>query len=261
MASQDRSGPASDVSSQATGGARPKSGASNRAPKPAAKTPTAATSAAPTVPPRRAERRAEMIQKRREERLTQYERRKKEWLYTRIGLGLIAVLILGGIGWGAWNAYDDWRSEQDLEGVVDYEYAGGQHVAEGETVAYTESPPVGGAHDNAWQNCGYYDGQIRNENAVHSLEHGAVWITYRPDISDADKEKLREKAEDEAYVLVSAYPGLQAPVVASSWGHQIVLDGVDDDRLDTFIRVYLQGPDTPEKGASCSGRVSTSTPV
>lgn len=202
-----------------------------------------------------------MIQKRRDERLTQYERRKKEWLYTRIGLGLVAVLILGGLGWGAWTAYDNWQEEQDLEGVFDFDYAGGQHVAAGETVAYTESPPVGGAHDNDWQNCGYYDGQVRNENAVHSLEHGAVWITYSPDISDADKEKLREMADDEAYVLVSAFPGLQAPVVVQSWGHQLVLDGVDDDRLNTYIRVYAQADDVPEPGALCTGRVSTSTPV
>jgi hypothetical protein len=261
MASQDRPGQASDASSQATSGARPKSGAPNRANKPAAKTPAAAASAAPTAPLKRADRRAEMIQKRREERLTQYERRKKEWLYTRIGLGALAVLILAGLGWGAWTAYDNWREEQDLEGVVDFEYSGGQHVAEGETVTYTESPPVGGAHDNAWQNCGFYDGQIRNENAVHSLEHGAVWITFRPDLPQEDIDKLQDKAEDEAYVLVSAYPGLQAPVVVQSWNHQLVLDSADDDRLDTFIRVYLQGSDTPEPGASCTGQVSTSTPV
>ena len=261
MASQDRSGQTSDASSQATSGARPKTGAPNRANKPAAKTPAAAASTAPTAPLKRADRRAEMIQKRRDERLTQYERRKKEWLYTRIGLGLVAVLILGGIGWGAWTAYDNWREEQDLEGVVDFDFAGGQHVADGEVVQYAESPPAGGAHYNAWQNCGYYDGQIVNENAVHSLEHGAVWITYRPDISDADKEKLREKADDEAYVLVSAYPGLQAPVVVQSWGHQLVLDSVDDERLDTYIRVYAQADDVPEPGALCTGRVSTSTPV
>jgi len=261
MASQDRPGQSSDASSQATSGARPKSGASNRANKPAAQTPAAAASTAPTAPLKRADRRAEMIQKRREERLTQYERRKKEWLYTRIGIGLVAVLILGGLGWGAWTAYDNWQEEQDLDGVVDFEYSGGTHVPDGEAVQYTESPPVGGPHDNAWQNCGFYDGQIRNENAVHSLEHGAVWITYSPDLPQEDIDELRGKAEDEAYVLVSAYPGLQAPVVVQSWNHQLVLDGANDDRLDTFIRVYVQGDDTPEPGASCTGRVSTSTPV
>ena len=261
MASQDRSGQTSDASSQATSGARPKTGAPNRVNKPAAKTPAAAASTVPAAPLKRADRRAEMIQKRRDERLTQYERRKKEWLYTRIGLGLVAVLILGGIGWGAWTAYDNWQEEQDLEGVVDFDSLVSEHVPDGEAVPYVESPPVGGPHDNAWQNCGFYDGQVRNENAVHSLEHGTVWITYRPDLPQEDIDKLRSDFEGEAYVLVSAYPGLQAPVVAQTWGHQLVLDGVDDDRLATFVRVYIQGDDAPERGASCTGRVSTSTPV
>ncbi len=198
-----------------------------------------------------------MIQKRREERLTQYERRRKEWLYTRIGLGAIAALVLIGLGYGAFRVYDNWRDEQDLEGVTDFEYAGNLHSDPGATLQWTESPPVGGQHDPAWQNCGFYAQPIRSEHAVHSLEHGAVWITYSPDLPADQIAELQEKAEGEAYLLVSPYPGLQAPVVVQSWGHQLVLDGVGDDRLDTFIRVYLQGDDAPEQGASCSGNIST----
>ena len=257
MVSQERSGNVTNASEQATSGAGAKPTGNARPAKPAAKPAAATPPAGAAAPPRRAERRAEMIQKRREERLTQYERRRKEWLYTRIGIGAIAALVVAGLGWGLFTVYDNWRDEQDLEGVADFDYGGGNHIAAGETVPYAESPPVGGAHDNAWQNCGFYDQPIRSEHAVHSLEHGAVWITYSPDLPEEDVAELREMAEGEAYLLVSPYEGLQAPVVASSWNHQIVLDGVGDDRLDTFIRVYLQGPDTPELGASCSGAVST----
>lgn len=257
MSSKQRPTNSADATTRTAGGAkqRPTSGTA------VAKTPAVPPSTAPTVPPKRAERRAEMIKSRREERLTQYERRKKELLFTKIGLGLVGVLIVAGIGWGAWTAYDNWREEQDLEGVADFQYAGGDHVNDGTVVAYTENPPVGGQHYNAWQNCGFYDGRIASENAVHSLEHGAVWITYRPDIAESDKERLREIADDNAYVLVSAYPDLQAPVVVQSWGHQLVLEGVDDDRLDTFVRVYQAADDVPEPLASCTGAVSTSTPV
>ena len=51
---------------------------------------------------------------------------------------------------------------------------------------YPTSPPAGGAHDAAWLDCGVYDEPIRDENAVHDLEHGTVWISYRPDLDDDD---------------------------------------------------------------------------
>ncbi len=57
---------------------------------------------------------------------------------------------------------------------------GAQHLEE--PVTYTENPPVGGVHNPVWQNCGYYAAPIPNETAVHSLEHGAIWITYQPDL-------------------------------------------------------------------------------
>src|SRR5215212_3432936 len=54
-------------------------------------------------------------------------------------------------------------------------------------VEYPQTPPVGGNHSPVWQNCHYYDTSVPNERAVHSLEHGAVWITYSPDTSAADR--------------------------------------------------------------------------
>ena len=49
-----------------------------------------------------------------------------------------------------------------------------------EPVDYPQTPPVGGPHNPIWQNCGFYSKPVRNEHAVHSMEHGAVWITYSP---------------------------------------------------------------------------------
>src|SRR5512143_1979998 len=44
-----------------------------------------------------------------------------------------------------------------------------------------ELPPVFGEHYPAWQNCGIYDQPVELGSALHSMEHGAVWLTYRPD--------------------------------------------------------------------------------
>jgi hypothetical protein len=129
----------------------------------------------------------------------------------------------------------------------------GQHT--GADVNYEQNPPVGGPHNPVWQNCGYYDEPVRDENAVHSLEHGAVWITYSPDLPQDQVEHLRDIAENETFVLVSPRDGLPSPVVASAWGKQLRLDNAEDSNLERFIGAYQQGPQTPEQGAVCTGGI------
>src|SRR4051812_41241578 len=80
-------------------------------------------------------------------------------------------------------------------------------------VEYPQSPPVGGNHNPVWQNCEYYDTAVPNERAVHSLEHGAVWITYAPGTSQADRDVLKALAGTGDHILVSEYPGLPSPIV------------------------------------------------
>ena len=92
---------------------------------------------------------------------------------------------------------------------LDYDHVKG-------SVDHRQSPPVGGDHASIWQNCGFYPEPVRDETAVHSIEHGAVWITYRPGLPAEQVDKLRELVNDKTYVLVSPYPDLPAPVVASA---------------------------------------------
>ncbi|RJL32530.1 DUF3105 domain-containing protein [Bailinhaonella thermotolerans] len=173
------------------------------------------------------------------------------------GAGAFVVVLLIGLVAG-YIIYD--RKASALTGVQTFKYSGGEHVQPGQNVQYKETPPAGGPHDQEWQNCGIYDKPIRNEHAVHSLEHGAVWITYKPDLPKDQVETLRETVGNDGYLLLSPYEGLPAPVVASSWGRQIKLDGADDPRLKEFIKKYKQAPDTPELGASCSG-TTQGTPI
>lgn len=143
----------------------------------------------------------------------------------------------------------------DADGVVHYSDLSQDHTSD--DVEYPQSPPVGGDHDSRWQNCGVYDEPVRNENAVHSLEHGAVWLAYDPGLSDADVEVLRAFALNQTHVLVSPYDGLAAgeAVVATAWGTQLRLDSVTDPRLAAFVATYQEGPQTPELGVTCGGAV------
>ena len=142
-------------------------------------------------------------------------------------------------------------------GVTSYSNLSRNHT-EG-AVDYAQNPPVGGAHSPQWQNCGIYSAPVRNENAVHSMEHGAVWITYRPDLPQEQVDKLRDLAHSQSYVLVSPYTyrGLPSPVVASAWGKQLKLDSANDPRLEQFVSAYREGPQTPEPGAPCTAGVGS----
>ena len=157
--------------------------------------------------------------------------------------GFIALAVLDARQQSAGGAPDD---------VQTYDVGpAGDHTST--NVDYEQTPPAGGAHNPVWQNCGYYDAPVRDENAVHSLEHGAVWITYSPDLPQAQIQELQTIAQSRSYILVSPYPGLDSPVVASAWGKQVALDGADDPGLESFIKAYRLGPQNPEPGAVCTG--------
>jgi hypothetical protein len=91
---------------------------------------------------------------------------------------------------------------------------------------------------------------------VHSLEHGAVWISYRPDLPAEQVRALTDLAKDRAYVLLSPNPRQAAPVDATAWGTQLALDTAGDPRLPAFVAKYTKGPQAPEPGASCTGGVN-----
>ncbi|WP_406317257.1 DUF3105 domain-containing protein [Streptosporangium sp. NBC_01639] len=167
--------------------------------------------------------------------------------------GVVIVLLVGLVGFYLVNE----RAVSSLDAVTSAKYPGSVHVQT--KVAYKENPPMGGEHNPAWQDCGIYDQPINNENAVHAMEHGAVWITYQPDLPKAQVDRLKELSSKE-YMLLSPYPGLPAKVVASSWNKQLKLDSAEDPRLPKYIAKYRNNSaETPEFGASCSGGVGTTT--
>ena len=143
----------------------------------------------------------------------------------------------------------------DMSEVQTYEGLSNLHVPG--PVQYPQTPPVGGEHAPMWQNCGFYREPVAPENAVHSMEHGAVWITYSPDLPASQVEILRDLAADQTHVLVSPFPGLPTPVVASAWGAQLRLPSAGDRRLRAFVDRYRGSAQAPEPGAACTGAVGT----
>ncbi|MFF9317521.1 DUF3105 domain-containing protein [Streptomyces sp. NPDC014735] len=127
-------------------------------------------------------------------------------------------------------------------------------------VAYPMKPPVGGDHNPVWMNCDgeVYEKAIPDVNAVHSLEHGAVWVTYTNRAPDADVAELAARVGRTPYSLMSPYEGQAGAIMLTAWGNQLTVDGADDPRVDRFFSAFVQGPQTPEPGATCSGGLGAS---
>jgi hypothetical protein len=199
-------------------------------------------------------------EQKRQEKLAEYQkqlakRRRSKLVWWIVG-STAAVAIIGLIVASIVFAppppkeYEAGSDGVEIEGVETFENTT-EHV-EGE-VDYEQSPPAGGPHNAMWLNCGIYDQPVPNENAVHSMEHGAIWVTYDADaLSDEELSTLRAELPS-SYVVLSPYEGIDSPIVLSAWNQQLKLDSADDERIGQFFEEYWRSQNVPEPNASCSG--------
>jgi hypothetical protein len=200
-------------------------------------------------------------EQKRQEKLAEYQkqlakRRRSKFVWWTVGsvvaIGVIAAIVASivfaptppptldpGDGDGS-----------SIEGLETFENTA-NHV-EG-PVDYAQTPPVGGDHNAVWLNCGVYDQPVPDENAVHALEHGAVWVTYDAAAVSAEDLGALEAQLPSSYVVLSPYEGLDSPIVMSAWNAQVKLDSVDDPRVSEFLTAYWRSQNSPEPNASCSG--------
>lgn len=142
-------------------------------------------------------------------------------------------------------------------------------------VTYTMIPPAGGPHNIVWMNAGVYTKSVPSERAVHAIEHGAIWITYKPTLSKGQVQKLLDfvgrqsfipepkgkggvtvAGQANRYIIMSPWKddALPALVVMSSWGHQLRLNDTTDPRMQRFIDTFRhRKPYSPETAEPVDG--------
>ena len=177
-----------------------------------------------------------------------------------LGVALVALLVYAVMNQG--GGRDPILTDPDnaIEGVTiaDEEALGRNHVPG--PVEYEQLPPPGGDHSGVPQTCDVYTEPIAPEHALHSLEHGAVWVTYDDSVSEDDIATLEGAVQGNPYGLMSPLPEQESPIVLTAWGRTLEVDSADDERVDQFLRAYANGPETPERGAACVG-VTTTGPL
>lgn len=188
----------------------------------------------------------------REERRLQMERERRLKLIRIWGpIGAIAVALIALLLFRI--------LEPDVEGITRVSAAPSNQHDNSYVYEKTPLPPMGGVHASSWLNCGIYSIEVPIENVIHSMEHGAVWITYDPDQVTADDiASLRSEAQGKGYMVLSPYSNQASPIVLTTWDIQLQVDSASDRRIDQFIRQY-RGNRGPEVGASCSNGVGSPT--
>lgn len=172
----------------------------------------------------------------------------------RTALPLLSLVLLTGCSAGT---DPEPAGQPQIEGVTTYPYVAPDHQAK--DYDYPQAPPVGGDHwpptaggVRGWLACGVYDRTVPDEFAVHSMEHGAVWLTYRPGAPAEQVAALEALADLEPeYVLVTPYEGQSGAFGATTWGAQLFVDAPDDPRLERFVETYAGGAQGREQGADC----------
>lgn len=175
-----------------------------------------------------------------------------------VAVGLLAAGIIGYGGWAVFQGSKSWEDRAaGIRDLVNYRKDADKTLTASEhawgPLTYKLTPPVGGKHNFNWQNCmgDVYDAPIANEHAVHSMEHGAVWVTYRSGLPADQVAKLAAKVRGNEYMLMSPVDNLDKTVSLQAWGYHLKVDKVDDGRIDEFIKALRQNAGV-EPGATCS---------
>ncbi|MGW3495924.1 DUF3105 domain-containing protein [Streptomyces sp. NPDC001020] len=181
---------------------------------------------------------------------------------TRIITWTCSGVIVAGVIGGSWYFIQDARKKEEtkaaaaaasVKGEKSFKDLGRDHVTT--PVDYKMSPAVGGDHNPVWTNCNgdVYDRRIDETHAVHSLEHGAVWVTYTDKADDNDISALKKRVQKTPYTMMSPYAGQSSPITLSAWGKHLNVGSASDPRVRQFFDKYVQGAQTPEPGAACTG--------
>lgn len=162
------------------------------------------------------------------------------------------------VGLGAWffskttsfgqdeNSVLPAKVSNPVEGVAEYEIIGKNHISQGALGSgYNSNPPSSGPH---WPNPaknGVYDNTLPDEQLIHNLEHGYVWMSYRPDVSDDIKNKLKEIVQkDDWKVVLAPRDKNDFAIALVAWGRVLEMDEPDYGKIEDFIKVYRnRGPE------------------
>ena len=95
------------------------------------------------------------------------------------------------------------------------------HVSLDHQDTYNSNPPSSGPHYPSPANWGAYDYEVADKIFIHNLEHGGIWISYKPTVAPAVVDGLKSVMKEFSdYKLVMAPRSANdADVAVAAWAH------------------------------------------
>ncbi len=155
-------------------------------------------------------------------------------------IGIIAALIIGVFGF----IFIKNRSTPEVPrpGIA-HEDKGRQHVADNAVTYGGSEPPTSGDHSSQvpWQ---AYEQEVPDINVIHNMEHGGIYISYKPDLPPEEVAKIKavffspfsDKDFTPNKVVLAPRAANDAPIIVSSWMRSMKLDKFDQDKMVDYYR-------------------------
>ena len=171
---------------------------------------------------------------RKQEKQKFQEIQQKNKRVKKIGFLVITMFIIGSLGYGI--VYLATRPEKSIPGTA-FPILGREHIPVGTFhPEYNSNPPTSGSHYVKEAEWGVYQNELPDEQLIHNLEHGGIWISYKPDIDPAIKAKLESIGNNNRGSVVVAPRTMNDSMIAvASWGRLEKLDKFDEVEIINFI--------------------------
>lgn len=158
----------------------------------------------------------------------------------------IVLVIILGLGYGAYTLIKTTAPKgEDFSQSIPLLEA--LHIAEDSPLPeYTSNPPTSGPHFAQTARSGFRDNAISDQNVIHNLEHGDVWISYNPRITDSIIKELKPFGATK--VIVTPREANDTDIALASWGRLDKFDIENNtlpvERIKDFIKRYTgKGPE------------------
>lgn len=159
----------------------------------------------------------------------------------KVFVTIIAVLVIGMFGYVAVKKKDA-PTQRERPGVAHVD-KGRQHVVAGSVTYDGPEPPTSGDHSEPvpWQ---IYTQEIPDMNVIHNMEHGGVYISYRPDLPANQVAKIQalffapysNKDFTVSKAILAPRAKNDAPIIMSSWLRSMKLDSFDEQKMIEYYR-------------------------